>query len=158
MKIMSNANIKNIFVFILFFVIIFCPKISLAEESRGAENGSVSVENATDSIFNKIPKNLYKPFHFGIEWVENHRKNLNIYAENEISKIKNLTNNKKSEVKNGDNIFSNNSLGDSKEVFNQVKYYIFLILAFIASHQLLFWAILFLIFFALARTILRILF
>ncbi len=154
----TNTNIKNIFVFIFVFIFIFYPQISLAENSTDKDKGTVSIEKATNSIFNKIPKNFYKPFHSGIEWVENHRKNLNIYGEKEISKIKNLANDQNNNIHKETTTFNNNSLGDSKEVFKQVKYYIFFILVFIASHQLLFWSILFLIFFALVRSILRIVF
>lgn len=153
---MNKLNIKNIFVFIFIFSILFSPQISSAQNKENSKEGNVSGEKATNSIISKLPDSLYKPLEKGINIVEDERKNLSIYAEKEILKTKSF----KPTEKEGDSdyIFTNNSLTDKDQVFNQVKYYLFFILGFIAGQQLLFWGIFFFLVFAIIRTILRIIF
>lgn len=151
--------IKNFPIFFFVIVFIFSPLTIFAEAKDTINNGNVSVEKAKDSIFNKVPEKLTLSIKKLIGSIENQRKNYNTYAEKEIAKIKDLTNEQKpKETENSNSTFTNPPLGSSEEVFRQVKYYLFWILAFITSHQILFWGILFVLFFAVIRTILRIIF
>lgn len=156
---MNNTNFRIILAYI-FVAVIAMPFFSYAQEKSAENSGNVSVEKATNSIFSRIPKFVTGPFIAVIDWAETERADLNIYAEKEILKARSIP--VKEETKSENNStaqsLTNINLGSPLQVFAQVKFYIFWIIAFIASHQWLFWAILFLIFFALVRGVIKIIF